>query len=227
MKPPKRDTARQRAWDALRDQSSPSLVALAAAAEASHTSLSPYVQALEEAGYVERSDIVITRNVGELAPIVTPNGDVLDPNTDRDLAASRHATPERQRAWENLRTKPYPSIGALAEASAFSRNNLSRYLRGLAAAGYVDLGSLRLVRDPGPIAPRLYDGRLYDLNDATLPDRLARAVRRTPSRSEWLRRAGLSPSHATRLKQMMNGTRPITPAFIAALDRDEARAAET
>lgn len=132
----------------------------------------------------------------------------------------------RQKAWDLLRAKDYQSTKSLADAIGCAAAGLRGYVAALVDHGYVqrlDDGTLRLTRVTGPRAPswNVHSGDFRDWNiePGMTGSELQALIRATGlSDAAWLRSHGLPPENSTRLRQMMNGQRPVSDA-IATLAR--------
>lgn len=134
------------------------------------------------------------------------------------------STGYRQKAWTALRKSEFASVAALADHIKCSPDGLRAYVAGLEAHGYVqrgNLGQLTLARNTGARAPSwsVHTGNLRDWN--LEPSMTASQLRTAIKKSgmtvvEWLRAHGKHEAGATRLRQMMNGQRPVSPEIEAA-----------
>ena len=134
--------------------------------------------------------------------------------------ARQHSAGYRQQAWDRLRGGPWrQGVTALAKAIGCTREGLSSYLGILREQGYLAQASdIELVKNTGPRAPSANLGRrsLHDwnLNPPMTGAQLQSAVRASGlSNAAWLAGRGFSPNGTTRLRQMMNGQRPVSPAI--------------
>lgn len=129
----------------------------------------------------------------------------------------------RQTVWNCLRDGGTLSTAFLAQASGAAESSVRGYLRVLATHGYVahDEAGWRLVKDTGPRAPSasVNEGALYDWN--LCPPMPASELRALWQASGLSMRAfaialGFTPTHATRVRAMIDGLRPISPQVEAA-----------
>lgn len=135
----------------------------------------------------------------------------------------------RQRAWERLRQGPVVSIQELADAARGKHSGIAGWVRVLCDAGYIrrDQRGLTLTNNTGPRAPSVSTKtgtitRDWNL-DLPIDHRRLRAVVHASglSFSGWLKAHGLHPSLTTKLREMMDGGRPITARIQAAVEDDE------
>lgn len=133
----------------------------------------------------------------------------------------------RQRAWDLLLRSEVQSAAALAAQICAEPGSISPYLNGLIKHGYLvksSGGQLALQKKTGPRAPgwSVHTGEMVDWNLVTTasPEALRSAIKASGlSISAWLRAAGLPEYETTRVRQMMNGQRPISPRVAAAIAR--------
>lgn len=130
----------------------------------------------------------------------------------------------RQAMWNLLRAGDEVSLAEMAEASGSPNISAATYMSALVCHGYVERvgrGSFRLVRNTGKCAPstNAAAGTLFDwnLNPPMAPDRL-RAIWQNSglTLNKFGVALGLSVGSGTRLKQMIEGGRPISPSVEAA-----------
>lgn len=135
------------------------------------------------------------------------------------------STGYRQAAWDALRLQPWENVAELAKAIGASPDGLRSYVRALIGASLVSrdaLGTIRLVRDTGPRAPSfsLSTGELHDWNThPRISPEQAKAIIAASglSLTQWLESNGFSPNGQTRLRQMLNGQRPMSATYDEAL----------
>ncbi len=128
------------------------------------------------------------------------------------------STGYRQRAWDCLRAQSWRSVQALADHIQCSADGLRGYIALLETHGYVRRvsdGSFSLISDTGQRAPSasVHTGDLRDWNkQPTMSGRDLEAVieKSGLSLSGWLRAHGKHPAGTTRLRQMINGQRPVS-----------------
>lgn len=133
----------------------------------------------------------------------------------------------RQRAWDILLQSNAQSASALAEQIGVEPGTISPYLNGLIKHGYLvrdSSGQLALKKKTGPRAPgwSVHSGELVDWNIVTTasPEALHSAIKSSGlSISAWLRAAGIPEYETTRVRQMINGQRPISSRVAAAIAR--------
>ncbi|PZR44044.1 MAG: hypothetical protein DI537_61665, partial [Stutzerimonas stutzeri] len=128
------------------------------------------------------------------------------------------STGYRQKAWDALRGQEWPSVKALADHLGCADSGLRGYVGGLEAHGYVarsNVGAIILARDTGPRAPS-YNVNTREFRDWNVSPVMTGAQLKAIvaasglSISDWLRSIGRHPAEATRLRQMMNGQRPVS-----------------
>jgi len=130
----------------------------------------------------------------------------------------------RQRAWNALREAQWESVEALARNIGCSAPALRNYIRGLEQNGYIKRevdGTVTLVRDTGQRSPAYSihtgDFRDWNLDPAMSATELREAINLSGlSIRQWLIAKGLSPTMQTRVRQMMNGQRPVQPKIARA-----------
>ncbi|GAA0206881.1 hypothetical protein GCM10009081_22420 [Brevundimonas nasdae] len=128
------------------------------------------------------------------------------------------STGYRQAAWDALKHKPFESVRALADVLGCSADGLRSYIAALEAHQYIqrgDDGVITLVKKTGPRAPSwsVHSRELRDWNQdpAMSADALKKIVSQSGlSDAAWLRAIGKHEAGATRLRQMMNGQRPVS-----------------
>lgn len=137
----------------------------------------------------------------------------------------------RQKAWTALRRRVYPDVANLAEAIGASPNGLRPYIAVLEARGYIareDGGGIHLVNDTGLRAPswsvHTGDFRDWNIEPAMKASELKAVVKASGlSLSGWLAANGFDIHGATRLRQMMNGQRPVSNEIEAVIDGGKIR----
>lgn len=88
------------------------------------------------------------------------------------------ADTKRQRMWKGMRVMRIFTTADVEATSEVCKEHVKKYVRLLARAGYLKLlkacvhgqtnghATWQLVRDSGPLAPRVLRGRIYDANQA-------------------------------------------------------------
>jgi flagellar basal body rod protein FlgC len=102
------------------------------------------------------------------------------------FSKARPVTDKRQRAWNAMRYMVVFTAADIQATAEIGKDNLKRYIRALAAVGYLRCIQERrsgasmghavwsLVRNSGPKHPlALKDGRVYDPNTDTVFERVA------------------------------------------------------
>lgn len=134
------------------------------------------------------------------------------------------STGYRQHAWDLLQLRDWPSVNALAAHIGCAASGLRNYISGLEDHGYLrrgEDGSLHLAKKTGPRAPSLNinTGEIKDWNrepSMAGSELMAIVANSGLSVVEWLREHGFHPATSTRLRQMMNGQRPVSQEIEAA-----------
>lgn len=130
----------------------------------------------------------------------------------------------RQKAWDALRRKAWPSAAELARHIGTSESGLRSYIGALMARDYVVRhadGSIELVNKTGSRCPswsvHTDDFRDWNLEPAMSGKELGRIIKRSGlTLRQWLVKNGLDASEQTRLRQMVNGQRPVSGRIAAA-----------
>jgi hypothetical protein len=128
------------------------------------------------------------------------------------------STGYRQAAWDRLRERPYESVKALADTIGCSADGLRSYIAGLVDHGYLtrdNVGAISIARNTGDRAPsysvHTREFRDWNVDPIMTADQLRAIVAASGlSVSDWLRAIDHHPSESTRLRQMMNGQRPVS-----------------
>ncbi len=134
----------------------------------------------------------------------------------------------RQRAWDALRKNIYADAALLAEMAGATSGGLSAYITALKERGYIVQApeGIELTRDTGPRAPSFNVGagefRDWNLQPAMRPAELKAVIRESGlTLAAWLAAHGFDRHNTTRLRQMLNGQRPISDAITAAAKGNE------
>lgn len=140
--------------------------------------------------------------------------------SERAYASSHRAKTSgyRQLAWDYLREQPCASVSALASAVGGSAEGLRSYVAELERRGYVErsvTGGITLIKDTGPRSPSwsVHTGEFRDwnLDPGMTAQQLGEIVKSSGlPLSGWLEKHGFSGGGATRLRQMIEGQRPVS-----------------
>jgi hypothetical protein len=128
------------------------------------------------------------------------------------------STGYRQAAWDMLLSGPQKSIEEMARRLGCASSGLRGYIRVLQAHGYIDrdnLNNLILVKNTGPRAPsaNINTGEMRDwnVNPTMTGEQLGAIVTASGlSHGAWLESINHHRTEATRLRQMINGQRPVS-----------------
>ena len=129
----------------------------------------------------------------------------------------------RQAAWDALQGHAWPTVQALADHIGAGSSGLRDYIAALEDRGYIDRSNdqVLLKKNTGPRAPTLSiqagTFRDWNLNPPMSPAVLKAIVADSGlSASAWLVANGFHAAGTTRLRQMMNGQRPVSDEIAAA-----------
>lgn len=140
------------------------------------------------------------------------------------MKARAKSTGYRQAAWDRLRKKPSESVSDLAAAIGCSADGLRAYIAALEIRGYVaraNTGHISLAKNSGPRAPawsvHTNDFRDWNIDKPMSGAALKKIVTRSGlSETDFLRACGFHEAGSTRLRQMINGQRPVSSDIEAA-----------
>ena len=139
----------------------------------------------------------------------------------------RHSGGSRQTAWDKLHLADFATVEELGVAVGCPGSSLRPYVAALEKRGYVRrlaTGHIHLDRYTGPRAPswsvHTDDFRDWNLDPPMAGEELARLIDLSGlSIAQWVRAADLPRPHSTRVRQMINGQRPVTPIYADAATR--------
>lgn len=137
-----------------------------------------------------------------------------------------NSTGARQRVWDYMRGGAARHISDVARAASASEISVRAYLNALEVRGYVEFEHLgysgraqvrtaRLIKDTGPRSPswsvHTDDFRDWNLEPAMGGAELGALIRATGlSIRQWLAVHGVAPTTQTRIRQMVEGQRPVS-----------------
>jgi hypothetical protein len=123
----------------------------------------------------------------------------------------------RQAAWDALQSQAWPTVKALADHIGCGDSGLRDYIAALEDRGYIDRSNdqILLKKATGPRAPTLsvQTGTFRDWNlNPPMPGSVLKAIIAESglSLSKWLISNGFHAAGTTRLRQMVNGQRPVS-----------------
>lgn len=132
----------------------------------------------------------------------------------------------RQKLWDALRQQSWEAVADLTEHVGCSQTGARTYLNALRKRGYLGPGpTLTLIKHTGPLSPgyTAETGEFRDWNlEPLMPGAQLGAILTSLSLSPsaWLRRHGKSTSATTRVREMIEGKRPVTADIESAAQRD-------